>query len=59
MTTTVKNPTSLPKEVAILLADGKQTSVFIQPNSKVDLPPGASVRPSVLERDPSLKVINT
>lgn len=57
MTINVKNPTQIPKEVHIQLADGTKTSIFIQPNSKANLPPGANVLPESRERDPSIRVV--
>ena len=52
----VQNPSKLPKTVDIVLANGIKDQVFIQPNSRVKLPPGASVASSFIERDKSLVI---
>lgn len=54
----VKNPTKIPKQVDIVLANGKKDQVFIQPMSRVTLPAGARVSTGYVERDKSLVIKN-
>jgi hypothetical protein len=54
--TTVQNPTKIPKQVDVVLANGTRDQVFVQPMSKVTLPAGVSVATSYSERDKSIVV---
>ena len=53
---TVQNPTKIPKQVDVILANGTRDQVFVQPMSKVTLPAGARVATSYSERDKTIVV---
>ena len=54
----VINPSTAQREVAVRLADGTETSVFIQPNSRATLPEGAVVTQDFQDRNPKIKVVD-
>jgi hypothetical protein len=51
----VLNPSPAAREVSVVDPDGKKTSVFIQPNSKVKLAEGWTVCPDFLSRNLVIK----